>query len=234
VLGNERLTGLAGAVLLALALIEIITAVPLRSLMSVHFFVGVLLAGPVAVKTASTGWRFFRYYTGHPAYRRKGPPRLLQRLLAPLLVASTLAVIGSGIALAATGPAPLILLRIHVISFLVWLLIIIIHVAAYLPSIPTLVADDWHHRTRTRPRPAVPVTGRLARLAVNIAALVAAGIAAVLLLPAAAPWTGWFSQAVTGPGIAAVVAIIAAVVVVTVVRRARRPVRQPSDLHPQR
>jgi hypothetical protein len=203
-----------------LALIEIITVVPLRSLMSVHIFVGVLLAGPVAVKTASTGWRFVRYYTGHPAYRHKGAPRLLQRLLAPLLVAATLAVIGSGIALAATGPAPLILLRIHVISFLVWLPIIIIHVVAYLGRVPRLITDDWRHRPTQRA--ASPEPGRRGRLAVNIAALVAAGIAAVLLLPTAAPWTGWLGQAVTGPGIVAVIAIIAAVVVVNLKRRDRR------------
>lgn len=39
------------------------------------------------------------------------------RVLSPLLLASTLAVIASGIALAVTGPAPAVLLRIHLISF---------------------------------------------------------------------------------------------------------------------
>ena len=37
-------------------------------------FLGVLLIGPVALKLASTGYRFVRYYTSEPRYRRKGPP----------------------------------------------------------------------------------------------------------------------------------------------------------------
>lgn len=106
VVGNERLTALIGAVVLTLSIAEVATVPTLGSLMAAHFFVGVLLAGPVAAKTASTGWRFIRYYTRDPAYRRKGPPRLLLRVIAPVLVASTVALIGSGIALAITGPSP--------------------------------------------------------------------------------------------------------------------------------
>src|SRR5262249_5518734 len=104
VAGNERLTALAGAVLLALIVAELVTLPTIRALLSVHVFVGVRLPGPLAVKTASTGWRFVRYYTQHPAYRRKGPPRPLPRALSPLLLLATLVVIGSGIALVTTGP----------------------------------------------------------------------------------------------------------------------------------
>ncbi|MCI0139961.1 hypothetical protein KNN17_00035 [Arthrobacter bambusae] len=89
VVGNERLTALTGAVVLVLSVAEIATVPTLGSLMVAHFFVGVLLAGPVVAKTASTGWRFIRYYSRDPAYRRKGPPRPLLRVIAPLLVAST-------------------------------------------------------------------------------------------------------------------------------------------------
>src|SRR6266700_2655738 len=39
-----------------------------------HMFVGLLLIPPVALKLASTGYRFVRYYTASPAYRRKAPP----------------------------------------------------------------------------------------------------------------------------------------------------------------
>jgi hypothetical protein len=215
VLGNERLTALTGAVLLVLFAAEIITVVLLRGLMPVHFFVGVLLIGPVAVKTASTGWRFLRYYTRHPAYRRKGPPRLAMRVLSPLLLASTLAVIGSGIALALTGPAPAVLLRLHAISFLVWLVLIIVHVSVYAARVPRIIAEDWRRRAvRDEPR-----TGRRARLASNVAALVAAVILAVALVPSAAPWDGWVEQAVSGFGILAVVAIAIAVVVTAIRRR---------------
>ena len=65
--------------------------------MSVHVFLGVLLAGPLAIKLGSTGYQFLRYYTGSPAFVRKGPPRVALRVLAPLLVATTLLLIGSGI-----------------------------------------------------------------------------------------------------------------------------------------
>ncbi len=60
VVGNERLTALAGAVLLALILVEVVTLPNLRELLSVHVLVGVLLAGPLAVKIGSTGYRFVR------------------------------------------------------------------------------------------------------------------------------------------------------------------------------
>ena len=190
--GNERLTALAGAVLLVLATVEVITVPTLRSLLSVHFFVGVLLVGPLAVKTGSTGWRFVRYYTRSPAYRRKGPPRPLQRVLAPLLLASTLALIGSGITLAATGPAPPVLLIMHKISFLVWLVTLVIHVMAYLRPVPKLIAADW--RQRPDQPTATPAPGRRVRLGVNIVALVAGAIAALLLLPTAPAWIPWLAQ----------------------------------------
>lgn len=220
VAGNERLTALAGALLLVLFAVEIVTVVLLRALMPEHFFVGILLVGPVAIKSASTGWRFLRYYTRHQAYRRKGPPRPAMRVLSPLLLAATLAVIGSGVALAITGPAPVVLLQLHAISFLVWLVLILVHVVAYLSRVPQLLREDW------RPRPAVaraaPVPGRWARLAINIAALLAAGTAAVVVLPAASPWAGWLDQAVSGFGILAVAAI-AITWAVSAARRRRRP-----------
>ena len=219
VAGNERLTALAGAVLLVLFAVEIVTLIQLRSLMWLHFLVGVILVGPVAVKTASTGWRFVRYYTRHPAYRRKGPPRLAMRVLSPLLIVSTVAVIGSGIALALVGPAPPVLLKLHVVSFLGWLALILVHATVYVSRVPRLIADDWRNRRRR-----TPATGRAARLGVNAAALVAAGVLAVLLLPSAAPWADWLEQGVTGPGVLSVI-LIAGVAAVSLGRRVRRGLR---------
>ena len=57
------------------------------------------------------------------------------------------------------------------------------------------------------------------RLAANIAALALAGIPAVLLLPTAASWEGWRGQAVTGPGVLAVVVCIVTAVAVLLKRR---------------
>jgi len=102
-LGNEHLTAVLAAVLLLLLAIEGATLLQIGSLLTVHAFVGMLLIPVLAVKVASTGWRFLRYYTGNKPYRLEGPPRLLLRLLAPLLVASTLVVFGSGTALLVVG-----------------------------------------------------------------------------------------------------------------------------------
>src|SRR5439155_1712802 len=80
---------MASVVLAALLLVEGVTILFLRPLLPVHIFVGMLLIPPVALKLASTGYRFVRYYTGKPEYVRLGPPHIVLRALAPLLVAAT-------------------------------------------------------------------------------------------------------------------------------------------------
>jgi hypothetical protein len=186
VVDNERLTTLAGAVLLVLLMVELVTTATLHSLLSAHVFVGVLLAGPLAVKLASTGARFLRYYTGSPAFVRKGPPRPALRVLAPLLVATTLVLIGSGIGLLVTGPAqPGLFLAVHNITALIWLPMFAIHTFAYLWRVSGSLADDW----RKPASEAEP--GRRRRLGVNLGALLLGTLAAVLLLPTASPWSAW-------------------------------------------
>src|SRR2546429_377406 len=63
VVGNERLTALASAVLLVLILVELVSSASLHAGLAIHIFVGVLLASPLVVKLGSTGYRFLRYYT---------------------------------------------------------------------------------------------------------------------------------------------------------------------------
>ena len=187
VVGNERLTALAGAVLLMLIVVELMTTAYLRAGLSAHVFVGVVLSGPLAVKIGSTFYRFLRYYTRSPAFVRRGPPRLALRVLAPLLIATTLVVIGSGIGLVVTGPrhaGPL--LPLHGFSVLVWLPLIAIHVFAYIWRVPRLVANDW---SKSSGRSLAPGRGR--RIGVNLGALLLGAIAAVLLLPGATPWIAW-------------------------------------------
>jgi hypothetical protein len=93
--GNERLTTSVGLVLLVLLAVETLTTLSLGSFLPVHIFLGLVLPPPIALKLGSTGSRFVRYYTGSKPYRLKGPPLLLMRLLAPLLVASTLTLLRS-------------------------------------------------------------------------------------------------------------------------------------------
>ena len=130
--GNERLTTSTGLVLLVLLAVETLTTLALRTYLPVHIFLGLLLLPPVALKLASTGWRFLRYYTRNKPYRLEGPPRLLLRLLAPLLVASTLSLFGSGVALIVVGHGGGLLLSVHTLSFIAWGVLMIVHVLAYL------------------------------------------------------------------------------------------------------
>ena len=44
-----------------------------------------------------------RYYLGHTSYRQAGPPPLLLRLLGPLVVVSTLGLLGTGVLLVLLG-----------------------------------------------------------------------------------------------------------------------------------
>ena len=101
--GNERLTSSTGLVLLVLLAAEALTTLALRAYLPVHIFLGLLLLPPVALKLSGTGWRFLRYYSRNEPYRLAGPPRRLLRVLAPLLVASTLSLFGSGAALIVVG-----------------------------------------------------------------------------------------------------------------------------------
>ncbi|HKS70418.1 MAG TPA: hypothetical protein VJQ45_08355 [Ktedonobacterales bacterium] len=217
--GNERLTALAGAVLFVLIVVELVTVPNLRALLSVHVVVGVLLAGPLAVKLGSTGYRFVRYYTRSPAYVRRGPPRLALRLLAPLLLALTLVLVGSGIGLVVTGPSragPLVFL--HGLSTLLWLPLIAIHVFAYVRRVPRLIADD------ARVQSAAQAPGRGPRFGVNLGVLLLGAIAALLVLPIAAPWIPWIETAGNGPG---PFLIIAGMLVTVLALLAARPLIGP-------
>src|SRR5690349_20763588 len=83
--GNEQLVATVGVVLVVLFAVMGITILRIHQLLDVHMFVGILLDGPIGLKLGATGYRFARYYTGDAAYRRKGPPKLSLRLLAPVL-----------------------------------------------------------------------------------------------------------------------------------------------------
>jgi len=135
--GNERLTAITGVVLLVLLAVIGVTLLRLRALLSVHLFVGLLLIPPVLLKMGSTGYRFVRYYTHDPTYRRKGPPETAMRLIAPLVVLSTLVVFVSGVALLAIGPSSRpTLLPIHKVSFILWAIVTSLHVLGHLPELP--------------------------------------------------------------------------------------------------
>lgn len=146
--GNERLTGSTGALLLVLLAVEGLTVLSLRSLLSVHVFVGVLLIPPAVLKIVTTAYRFARYYTGAVAYVKKGPPALLLRALGPVIVVSSAALLTSGVALLVIGPGDGPLRGIHKLSFIALFAGMGVHVLAHVRKVPALLAADWRRRTR--------------------------------------------------------------------------------------
>ncbi len=182
--GNRRLTATTAAVLLVLLAAEGATLLAVRPLLSVHIFLGMLLIPPVALKLASTGYRFARYYLRDAAYRSEGPPGLFMRMLvAPFVVASTLGLFASGVALLVAGPGGGIVLGIHKAAFLVWFVALSAHVLAYALRLPSLIRADFGD--------ASPASGRPRRRFAVAAALVAGATLAIATLPLARPWLHW-------------------------------------------
>ncbi len=98
-----------------------------------HFLRGFLVIPPLALKMASTGYRFARYYTGDPLYRRAGPPKLLMRLAASIVVVSTVAIFGTGLELWFIGLRfGSVWVEAHKLSFMVWLPATGVHVLGHL------------------------------------------------------------------------------------------------------
>jgi hypothetical protein len=183
--GNERLTTAAGAVLLVLLAALGVTIVRIGGLLWEHLFLGMLLVGPVLLKLSSTGYRFVRYYTANPRYRRKGPPPLALRVLAPLVVASTLVVFASGVALLFIGPSSRgTLFPIHKDSFFVWLGLVALHLVGHLPAMPAVLRADYGRSEEL----SGDVTGRAGRVLALSGALVAGVVLAVLVIPDFGPW----------------------------------------------
>jgi hypothetical protein len=192
--GNERLTAATGAVLLALLAVIGVTLLRLHQLLWVHLFVGMLLIPPVLLKMGSTGYRFARYYTHEPRYRRKGPPQTIMRLLAPLVVISTVVVFLSGVALLLVGPSSRQdLLPVHKVSFIVWVSVTVLHVLGHLAELPRALGvrretmgyvngggASWQ-RTPMR-------AGGAGRVLSLSAVLLSGIVLALALVPQYAPW----------------------------------------------
>jgi hypothetical protein len=182
--GNARLTGAVAVALLVLLAAEGVTIPFIGQLLGPHIFIGLLLVPPVALKLASTGYRFARYYTHDEPYVRKGPPPTLLRVLAPSLVLTTLALLGTGVALLVAGPPSQTLIFAHKLSFFAWVGLMSLHVLAHLLELPRLASADWR---RNGPREA-----RLAGAGLRAAALagsIALGVGlGFLALSVGKPW----------------------------------------------
>lgn len=183
--GNARLTSTTGALLLVLLAVEGLTVLSVRQMITLHVFVGVLLIGPVLLKSGSTLYRFARYYTGAAAYRAKGPPHPVLRILGPVVIISSLAVLGTGIALLTVDPSRSdVLLTAHKVSFAIWIAVTTVHVLGHLRAAALTSLAELR-----RPPSTPAARRRRMRLALITLALILGVAAATALLPAAAPWT---------------------------------------------
>jgi hypothetical protein len=183
--GNSRLTAAVAAVLIVLLAVEGATIPFVHPLLTVHVFVGMLLLGPVALKLGTTGYRFVRYYTGSREYVAKGPPATFMRLVvAPVVVASTVTLFATGVALVAFGSRRGPVLGLHKASFLVWFVAMSLHVLWYLQRVAREGFADVGRRR---------IAGAGLRVAVVAGAVAAGTIVAALTLPLATSWAHWAS-----------------------------------------
>lgn len=194
--GNERLTAATGVVLIGLLAALGVTILRIGQLTWLHFFLGLLLIGPVALKMASTGYRFARYYTNSSPYRHRGAPEMWLRLLAPVVVLSTIVVFVSGVVLLYDGPANRgTLLLIHKASFFVWVGATALHVLGHLLGLPAALRGASLDRSSGRRGQA----GGVGRALALIGAIVGGLVLAVALIPDFSIWTAHLSRLGGGP-----------------------------------
>jgi hypothetical protein len=183
VAGNARLTAANALVLLVLLAAEGFTILGVRQMLTPHVFIGMVLIPPVLLKTGSTMWRFARYYTGSPSYRRKGPPPILLRLLGPVVVVLTLILLASGVVLMFAGQSWMpLLLKVHKASFVLWFGAMAVHVLGHVAEVVRVGPRDWLSRGRRE------VGGAAARQWLIAASLTMGAVLGVLLLSRVGPW----------------------------------------------
>jgi hypothetical protein len=185
--GNELLTTANGAILIVLLAALGVTILFIGQLIYEHLFLGLALLGPLALKLASTGYRFVHFYRGDREYVRKGPPPILLRMLAPAVIALTLVVFGSGVALLYTRPAarePFLVA--HKASFVLWLAFMGAHVLGHLPEVLRML--------RSGPSDGRHPAGRAGRAIALSSAIVGGLVLALALVPQFSAWTTWMAH----------------------------------------
>ena len=144
--GNHRLTALAGALLTPVLGLVFLTGLFMDMLWHIHYAVGFVLIPLVALKLISTGYRFTRYYTRSPIYQAAGPPDPASRLLAPLLVASVLTALTTGVALFLEHSRSGVLSTLHTDSAVISAGLVGIHVLTHALDALVSVARDLRGR----------------------------------------------------------------------------------------
>ncbi len=158
------MTGVLGAVLLVSLAVEGVTVLSVEDMFTLHVAVGLFVIPVVCLKLATTGYRFFHYYRGTAAYRRKGPPHPVLRITSPVVIVATISLLVSGIVTLAVGPRHSdTWLTIHQGSFIVWFAVTTIHVLGH-------VSETWK-LTVAEMRADPPVPRRGARVSLVVCSL---------------------------------------------------------------
>lgn len=146
---NARLTASIAVVLLVLLALEGLTLLRIASAIQLHVFIGMVLLPLVALKIISVSYRFFKYYTGHTGFQKKGPPVMILRVLGPFIIVLSVVLLVSGLALLFV---PLSmrneLLFIHKASFVLWFLAMTVHVLGHLAETLKFAPKDYYAKTR--------------------------------------------------------------------------------------
>jgi hypothetical protein len=175
--GNARLIGVVSVLLLIPLAAEVVTGI--RPGLLAHALIGFLLVPLVVLKLGSVGYRFVRFYTSDPRYRAAGAPDPVLRLIGPALVLATLALFATGIELWLFGfRFGAQWLTWHKVAFVLWFLVMTVHVLAYSRRAPELAVADSRVRLR----------GALARRSLVVASLLLGGALVIAMLPFPSPF----------------------------------------------
>jgi hypothetical protein len=183
---NARLVAVSGAAILVLLPIPYGTAVFLDTLWRCHYFSALLLIPLILVKLAGTGWRALGYYRGDEGYRADGPPHAMPRLTAPILVAATVVLFGSGVVMMFGTSRFGVWSTIHNGAAIAFSGALGLHLLAHLWDTTSEVAAEVAPALVSGPPHAVP--GARRRVAVTVAAF-AIGL---IVAAAAVPVEQWF------------------------------------------
>jgi hypothetical protein len=164
-------------------LVEGVTVLDVRGMITLHMFLGLMLIPPVLLKSASTVYRMGSYYRGRPAYVDRGAPHIVLRVIGPLVVLSSLALLGTGLWLLLVGHDDAVL-TLHQGSFIVWVALMTIH---FLGHVKEAAVASWQEfRPRRRDAAGRQRSMRLVAVAVSLA--LGVGLAAGLMPSASGEW----------------------------------------------
>jgi hypothetical protein len=164
--GNHRLTALTGSLLAPLLGLVFLTGLLMDALWHIHYAVGFVLIPVVVLKLGSTGYRVVRYYSGDLIYRTAGPPAMLSRLLAPLMVVSVVVALGTGVALFVQHTRGGTLSALHTDAALSSAFLVGIHILTY--ALDALATLGRELRARFSRPASLRMVAALAALALGI------------------------------------------------------------------